>query len=59
MEGGGLVNEAEYLREKIGQALDELGVPGPEYPAPVANAVVILRQALDGSRWLAADRKAR
>jgi hypothetical protein len=28
-------------------ALDELGVPGPGYPAPVANAVGILRRALD------------
>jgi hypothetical protein len=27
------------------EALHELGVPGPGYPAPVANAVAILRGA--------------
>lgn len=30
-------------REAIARALDELGVPDEEYPAPVANAVAILR----------------
>lgn len=30
------------LREAIHRALDELGVPGVGYPAPVANAVKIL-----------------
>lgn len=37
---------AEGLREAIRAALNELGVPGPGYPAPVANAVDILRAAL-------------
>lgn len=38
------------LRDKLAEAwgaidmaLHELGVPGPDYPAPVANAVRILR----------------
>lgn len=36
-------------------ALNELGVPGPDYPAPVANAIDFLSVALmktegDGSR---------
>jgi hypothetical protein len=31
------------LEAAIAEALDELGEPGPEYPAPVANAVAILR----------------
>ncbi len=31
------------------RALDELGVPGPGYPAPVENAVNILRSQIEGS----------
>lgn len=44
-------HEAQRFREAMLAALDELGVPGPGYPAPVANAVGILRHALgfDGS----------
>ena len=43
---------AEGLREAIRAALHELGEPGPGYPAPVANAVDMLRAALrdTGSR---------
>jgi hypothetical protein len=37
------------LREAIDAALHELGVPGEGYPAPVANAVDILRAASDES----------
>lgn len=33
-------------RACIRHALNELGVPGPDYPAPVANAVAILEAAL-------------
>jgi hypothetical protein len=36
----------EGLREAIRAALNELGVPGPGYPMPVANAVAILEAAL-------------
>jgi hypothetical protein len=31
------------LEHRIRRALNELGIPQPEYPAPVANAVSILR----------------
>jgi hypothetical protein len=34
------------LRDYIRMALDELGVPGPGYPAPVANAVDFLNTTL-------------
>lgn len=34
------------MREQIHSALDELGVPTADYPAPVANAVRILREAV-------------
>lgn len=30
------------LRDGIELALSELGVPGPDYPAPVSNAVAYL-----------------
>jgi hypothetical protein len=43
--------QAEQLKAKdeaIRNALNELGVPGPKYPAPVTNAVEILGQALKG-----------
>lgn len=33
-------------RGHIVGALRELGIPGPDYPAPVANAVAILTAAL-------------
>jgi hypothetical protein len=41
----------DQLRQAIQAALNEVGVPGPGYPAPVANAVTILQRALaiDGS----------
>lgn len=35
-------------REALGAILDELGVPGDEYPAPVTNAYAIARAALTG-----------
>jgi len=34
------------LQVAIRKALNELGEPTPDYPAPVANAVEILKQAL-------------
>jgi hypothetical protein len=39
----------DQLREAARAALNELGVPGPDYAAPVANAVRILR-VLDAIR---------
>jgi hypothetical protein len=39
--------ENERLRAQIQRALNELGVPGPGYPAPVANAVDILASLSD------------
>jgi len=39
--------DVDRLRAAIDAALHELGVPGPGYPAPVANAVDILRAALE------------
>lgn len=36
------------VKKSIRKALNELGVPGPDYPAPVANAVEILQGALKG-----------
>jgi len=42
--------DAERQRDRLAEALrsikNELGVPQPEYPAPVANAVKIANQAL-------------
>lgn len=38
--------ENEMLRRFIRMALDELGVPNKDYPAPTSNAVKILNQAL-------------
>lgn len=40
---------APALVTAIDKALHELGVPNDGYPAPVANAVDILRAALGGS----------
>jgi len=42
-----LESERDAYRKAIEDALNELGVPGPGYPAPVANAVGILRNALE------------
>lgn len=42
------------LRGAATAALSELGEPGPETPAPVANAVLYLRAGLDG-RFVAAE----
>lgn len=48
-EGEGVVEVAVRLLERmadgIHRALGELGVPDENYPAPVANAVEILREA--------------
>ena len=41
-----VLNHNHQLRRAIRKALDELGVPGEGYPAPIANAVEILRAAL-------------
>jgi hypothetical protein len=38
----------QEIREDIQKALNELGVPTDDYPAPVANAVTILRAVLVG-----------
>jgi len=44
------VYELREQRDRLAEALrgikNELGVPQPEYPAPVANAVRIASQAL-------------
>lgn len=42
-----LVGQTDRLREALEAAANELGVPQPGYPAPVANAAEILRAALD------------
>ena len=49
-----LIRERNLLKERmkltkglIQMALDELGVPGEGYPAPVSNAVDFLKQALE------------
>ena len=34
------------IRDSIKMALDELGIPQSGYPAPVVNAIEILRDAL-------------
>ena len=39
--------EVQRLREALERIRDELGVPSPEYPAPVANAADIAAAALD------------
>ena len=39
------------LREAIYAAMNELGVPTDDYPAPVANAINILGRALHGEGW--------
>ena len=48
-----LIRERNLLKERmkltkglIQMALDELGVPTKDYPAPVANAVGFLKEAL-------------
>jgi hypothetical protein len=38
------------LQHAVQAALNELGVPRPDYPAPVSNAVLILMAALEASR---------
>jgi hypothetical protein len=37
------------LLSKVRAALKELGVPGPDTPAPVANAIGILTRALNNA----------
>lgn len=39
--------ERDTLRKQIKAALAELGVPTEDYPAPIVNAVRLLRQVLD------------
>ena len=46
MEEEKIKAENEMLKGMIRMALDELGVPNDQYPAPVSNAVDILNQAL-------------
>ena len=41
-----IIDESETLKGFVKMALDELGVPTKDYPAPVANAVDILNKAL-------------
>jgi hypothetical protein len=43
-----LQEERDWLAAYVERALDELGVPDENYPAPVSNAVVILRDGLRG-----------
>jgi hypothetical protein len=47
---GRMANEFRMQRDRLAEALreikNELGVPQPEYPAPVANAVRIADDAL-------------
>jgi len=45
-EKAALKGEIFAVKTMIQNALKELGVPGPGYSAPVANAVEILRAAL-------------
>ena len=42
-------------RTAMKAALKELGVPEPDYPAPVANAHNILRLALNNNPWESDD----
>ncbi len=44
----GRAEGAVAVKKNIRRALNELGVPGPGYPQPVANAVEILQGALNG-----------
>ena len=39
--------EIALIRGFVKMALDELGVPNKDYPAPVANAVSFLKEALE------------
>ena len=41
-----LATENQAMRGYVVAALRELGIPGPNYPAPVANAVDLLNLAL-------------
>lgn len=41
--------QAAAMRGLIEMARDELGVPGPEYPAPVTHAVEFINAALSSS----------
>jgi hypothetical protein len=41
-----LLKERDRLREAIRNAMNELGVPQPDYPAPISNAYNILAEAL-------------
>lgn len=43
-----ILNENETLKGLVKMAMDELGVPTKDYPAPVSNAVDFLNQALKG-----------
>lgn len=45
-----LESENKRLRGAMGRAMLELGVPQQGYPAPVANAWEILREALRGEK---------
>jgi len=42
-----------WAQARARSALDELGVPGSETPAPVANAVEILEPLVDPDEWRA------
>jgi hypothetical protein len=41
-----LVAERERYKQAMGRAMDELGVPDGDYPAPVSNAYYILDAAI-------------
>lgn len=35
------------MRLRVKEALDELGVPTPDYPSPIVNAISLLQRALE------------
>jgi hypothetical protein len=45
---GELLRRLETEHNAIRRALNELGIPGEDYPAPVSNAAAILSWLLDG-----------
>lgn len=45
------LDEIDKLREALTRVMQELGVPQPGYPMPVANAYEVAQAALDGKAW--------
>jgi hypothetical protein len=46
LDANAMMMQRDRLAEALRQIKSELGVPQPEYPAPVANAVKIADEAL-------------